>query len=150
MRCATDGSDERAAKRAYLKVLETYYTQDDVREDEITTAAHTYSAVLAKSFGHKERTDNVVDYTFFAATTGAGFLVGNLPGLAVGILISAAGLAVHKVKPVQNLVWRLGQTKPKKWVNEMAPFETSATTSLFQMDPVKVQVVRQRVEPYDG
>ncbi len=143
------------AKRNFRATLIAYYTGQGVSKRQMERAARDYSATLAAVFGRDDRTQAGVDLIFTASSigvstaafAGAALLLGPV-GLAIGVGLAAAGFSTAHVKPVHNLISRLGRTKPHKWIEEGGAVDPQRSVSSFELDPTKVATILDGVPKY--
>jgi len=143
------------AKQDFRAALIAYYTGQGVNKRQMERVARDYSATLADVFGRGDRTQTGVDLIFtassigasVAAFAGASLLLGP-PGLAIGVGLAAAGFSTAHVKPVHNLISRLGRTKPHRWIEERNSVDPQSSVSSFEVDPAKAAAVLDGVPRY--
>jgi hypothetical protein len=135
-------------KRDYLATLARYYRREDVSDKEMEVAAHDYSQVLARAFGHEKRVQTGLDLTFAAMAIGTSVALTGPLGLAIGIGVTAGGLATSHVTPVHNLINRLGQARSGNWVREVGRIDRSAT-STFELDLGAASSILEGVPIFD-
>jgi hypothetical protein len=133
-----------AAKKKFRDDLEAYYTGQGITQKQMQASARAYSESLAAIFGRDKKLKTGVDLFFTAVGTGAtiggavGLLPGAAAGAAIGIGIGVAGFAVPRLPITRDLISRLGQTKPRKWISELDPQDPQNCVSSFELDPEKV------------
>lgn len=133
-------------KRHFLDKVNGYNTQE-VTVHEVRDAAEGYSAALSRTFARDKPVHDGIDLTFGAASIATSIaLIGHL-GTAIGVAITVAGLTASHVPPVHALISRLGQTKPRKWIDETPSFD-SEWSATFQLDLRKVELVLDGVPTF--
>ena len=134
-------SDVSRAKRRFLQALTKYNTGDGVAEQEMRAIATEYSQTLARAFARKRKAQVGFDITFAALSIGTSVALTGGLGVAIGVGITAAGLTGSYVPPAQNLIARLGQTQPRKWIQQLPAAEAARIGSSFALDPSAVRGV---------
>lgn len=142
---ASRSSPAAEAKSKFREDLDKYYSGTGITDKEMKASAKAYSKSLAAMFGQEEKAKTAVDLAFAAVGVGAAigaftaFLPAGLAGLAIAGGIAVAGGGLPHTKPGRNLVSRLGQTKPSKWISEVQKdgLDPRVCISSFELDPEK-------------
>ncbi|CAM5730366.1 hypothetical protein MAUB1S_02371 [Mycolicibacterium aubagnense] len=139
---ASPASPITAVKRKFREDLEKYYTGQGITQTQMQASAKEYSKSLATVFGNPEKAKKGVDIFFGVVTVGAAAAtaiasLAAAPAIAIATGIAVAGIAVPNSKPGRNLITRLGQKKPHKWIDELQQLDTQKCVSSFELDPVK-------------